>query len=252
MDAGFELRAVRFQYRGAIVLDEVTLRLPQRAHIAILGPSGAGKSTLLRLLAGLEAPAHGEILLDGVIASCPNEIVVLPHQRAISMVFQDLALWPNLSALDNVVLGLSGSGLAAAARRERARAVLELVGIGQLADRRPQALSGGEQQRVALARALAPAPAYLFLDEPFASIDLPVKARLLDEIGHLAEQAKCAVVLVTHDPLEAIALCSQAVVLERGRLIESGALHMLLNANDPPSETVRAFRAQLNLLQKLR
>ena len=89
------------------------------------------------------------------------------------------------------------------------------------------------------------------VDEPFASIDLPVKAKLLDAIEHLAEQAKCAVVLVTHDPLEAIALCNEAVVLERGRLIESGALHVLLNANDPPSETVRAFRAQLSLLQKL-
>ena len=168
------------------------------------------------------------------------------------MVFQDLALWPNLSALDNVVLGLSASGLAAAARRERARAVLERVGIGRLAGRRPETLSGGEQQRVALARALAPAPAYLFLDEPFASIDLPVKARLLDEIGALAEQGQFAVLLVTHDPLEALALCSEAVVLERGRLIESGELRALLNAEQPRSETLQAFRARLRLLQQLR
>lgn len=250
--AGFELRGIRFQYGGAVVLDEMTLCVPARARTAILGPSGAGKSTLLRLLAGLEAPADGEILLDSVIASRQNEIVVPAHRRAISMVFQDLALWPNLSALDNVMLGLSGSGLSGSARRERARAVLDLVGIGKLANRRPQALSGGEQQRVALARALAPAPAYLFLDEPFASIDLPVKARLLDEIGGLSEQGQFAVVLVTHDPLEAMALCSEAIVLEGGRLIESGALQILVSGDEPRSETLRAFRAQLRLLQHLR
>jgi ABC-type Fe3+/spermidine/putrescine transport system ATPase subunit len=247
---GFELRAVAFRCRGAVVLDALTLSLPPRQRTAIVGPSGAGKSTLLRLLAGLEAPTDGEILLDGALVSRPREIVVAPHRRRVSMVFQDLALWPNLSALANIVLGLSGSGLPAATRRRRAQAALELVGIGRLADRLPDTLSGGEQQRVALARALAPAPDYLFLDEPFASIDLSVKARLLAEIARLADQEKLAVLLVTHDPLEALALCDEGVVLECSRLAERGRLQALLDAEPPRSETLQAFRAQLDMLKQ--
>jgi len=247
---GFELRAVGFRRCGTAVLDALTLRFPARTRAAIVGPSGAGKSTLLHLLAGLEAPTDGEILLDGAVVSRPGEIVVAPHRRTVSMVFQDLALWPNLTALANVVLGLAASGLAAAARRERARAMLELVGIAKLADRLPDALSGGEQQRVALARALGPAPAYLFLDEPFASIDLPVKTRLLAEIGRLADQEQIAVLLVTHDPLEALALCDDVVVLEHGCLIERGRLQTLLGV-EPRSESLQAFRAQLARLERL-
>ena len=241
---GFELRAVRFQYGETVVLDEITLRLPAGARTAILGPSGAGKSTLLRLLAGLEAPSHGEILLDGVIASRPRHILVPPHRRAVAMVFQDLALWPNLSALDNVALGLSGSAFSAAGRRTRARAALDEVRLGGLADRRPATLSGGEQQRVALARALAVDPAYLLLDEPFASIDLPTKTRLLADIDDQAVRHGFAVLLVTHDPLEAQALCDEAIVLEQGRVSDCGALQALLNG-EPLSETLRAFRAQV-------
>jgi ABC-type Fe3+/spermidine/putrescine transport system ATPase subunit len=248
---GFELHAVGFRRARSVVLDELTLDFPPRARTAIVGPSGAGKSTLLRLLAGLEAPSHGQILLDGAVISRMQEVVVPPHRRTVSMVFQDLALWPNLSALDNVLLGLSGTDLPIGARRQRAGAVLDLVGIGGLADRVPDTLSGGEQQRVALARALAPAPHYLLLDEPFASIDLPVKTRLLAEIARLADQERIAVVLVTHDPLEAVALCDEGVVLERGRLIERGRLQALLAAEVPQSETLQAFRAQLGALERL-
>ncbi|MGH7787619.1 MAG: ABC transporter ATP-binding protein [Candidatus Binatia bacterium] len=248
---GFELRAVGFQRRGLVVLEALTLRFPPRTRTAIVGPSGAGKSTLLYLLAGLEAPTDGEVLLDGAIVSRRREVVVPPHRRTVSMVFQDLALWPNLSALDNVVLGLAATGLAAPARRERARAVLELVGIGRLANRLPDTLSGGEQQRVALARALGPAPAYLLLDEPFASIDLPVKTRLLAEIARVAEEEQITVLLVTHDPLEALALCDEGVVIEKGRVVEGGAWQTLLDVGVPRSETLRAFQSQLAALRRL-
>ena len=248
---GFELRAVGFRRGRTVVLDELTLHLPPDARTAIVGPSGAGKSTLLQLLAGLEAPSDGQILLDGSVISRMQEVLVPPHRRTISMVFQDLALWPNLSARDNVVLGLSGTALPPGARRQRADAALDLVGVGHLAKRMPDSLSGGEQQRVALARALAPAPRYLFLDEPFASVDLPVKARLLAEIARLAEQEKIAVVLVTHDPLEAVALCDEGVVLECGRLIEHGRLRTLLAAEAPQSATLQAFRAQLGALERV-
>jgi ABC-type Fe3+/spermidine/putrescine transport system ATPase subunit len=248
--AGFELRGVSFRYGRSVVLDTVTFRLPRRVRTALLGPSGGGKSTVLRLLAGLELPTRGEVLVDGAVASSANGIAVPAHRRAISMVFQDLALWPNLSAFDNILLALSGSRLSRAARHERAEAVLDLVGIGGLAHRRPEALSGGEQQRVALARALAPEPAYLLLDEPFASIDWPVKARLLQEILAHSDRTGFAVVLVTHDPLEAMALCRDAVVLEGGRVVECGSLHALLNVGELRSETLRTFRAQLRSVHR--
>jgi ABC-type Fe3+/spermidine/putrescine transport system ATPase subunit len=248
---GFELHGVGLQRAGTALLDGVTVQFSPHAHTAIVGPSGAGKSTLLRLLAGLDAPTHGQILLDGVVVSRPREVIVAPHQRTVSMVFQDLALWPNLSALDNVMLGLSGLRLPSDARRRRAAAVLEVVGIDGLAHRRPDTLSGGEQQRVALARALGPAPRYLFLDEPFASIDLPVKSRLLAEIARLAAQQSITVFLVTHDPLEALGLCDEAVVLESGRLSERGRLKTLLAGEMPRSETLRAFREQLCALKRM-
>jgi ABC-type Fe3+/spermidine/putrescine transport system ATPase subunit len=248
---GFELHGVGLQRAGTALLGGLTVQFSPHAHTAIIGPSGAGKSTLLRLLAGLDVPTEGQILLDGVVVSRPQEVVVAPHLRKVSMVFQDLALWPNLSAFDNVMLGLSGSRLSTAARRRCATAALEMVGIDGLGHRPPDTLSGGEQQRVALARALAPAPRHLFLDEPFASIDLPVKSRLLAEIARLAAQQSIAVFLVTHDPLEALGLCEEAVVLEGGRLSAQGRLKTLLASESPDSETLRAFRDQLCALQRI-
>lgn len=243
MAPGFELRQVTKRYGQTAVLDGIGLGIDGQRRTAILGPSGSGKSTLLRLLAGLDAPSSGEIRLGNSVVSRSQTIVVPPHRRRVSMVFQDLALWPNLTALGNVLLGLSGAGLTRPARMERARDTLALAGIGRLANRRPGTMSGGEQQRLALARALAPRPAFLFLDEPFANLDLATKAQLLDEIAALADATPFAVLLVTHDPLEAAALCTAAFALESGRVAESGELGALLQA--PQSETLRAFRQHL-------
>jgi iron(III) transport system ATP-binding protein len=226
--------------------------MPAGARVAVIGPSGAGKSSLLRLLAGLEAPTAGRIVLDGTVVSGPAEVMVPPQRRHISMVFQDLALWPNLSAVGNVMLALSGSDLPTSVRRLRALETLEQVGVRDLAKRFPETLSGGEQQRVALARALAPAPKHLFLDEPFASIDLPLKSRLLAEIARLADQQHLTIVLVTHDPLEALTLCNDAIVLERGRVAERGQLENLLAAPAQRSETLCAFANQLRALKPIR
>ena len=251
MISGFALRGVGAAHRGVAVLHDVSFEIPPGARMAVVGPSGAGKSTLLRLLAGLEAPSSGQILLDGSAASRPGEIIVAAQQRCVSMVFQDSALWPNLSAPDNVTLALSGGGLNREARRHRAAAALELVGIAALAHRRPDTLSGGEQQRVALARAVAASPRYLLLDEPFASIDLPAKLRLQTELLHLAEQQRIALVLVTHDPLEAAALCADALILEAGRVTARGRWPDLLAAERRESPMLAAFRAQLASVGRL-
>ena len=156
------------------------------------------------------------------------------------MVFQDLALWPNLSVIENVRLGLSGTSLSRREAATRADEALHRCGIESLSNRLPNTLSGGQQQRVALARAIAPRPDFLFLDEPFAGLDLVTKNRLLAEIQALAKEQAFTIVLVTHDPLEATTLCLSAVVLNGGRVEADGTLQELLRT--PNSEILKAFR----------
>ena len=156
------------------------------------------------------------------------------------MVFQDLALWPNLSILANIKLGLAGLRLSKQEAHRRATEALTLCKIDGVADRRPAAVSGGQQQRAALARALAGAPRYLFLDEPFSGLDLVTKAALLRDISRLIEARNVTLVLVTHDPLEATSLCRSAVLVDRGRIAESGRLEELLD--EPNTELLRVFK----------
>lgn len=238
-----EFQAVSKIYGERRVLNDVSFIIPTGAHTAILGPSGCGKSTVLRLLAGLDAPSAGEVLLDGNVVSQPNRVVKPPHQRGIAMVFQDLALWPNLSAKDNILLGLSGAGLTRREVQQRASEALAQCAIASLAERKPGTLSGGEQQRVALARAIAVRPTYLLLDEPFSGLDLVTKTTLLTEIASLAAERNTTIVLVAHDPLEATALCRSVLVLKDGRVEEAGALNDLLRA--PQSELLTVFRSHL-------
>ena len=159
------------------------------------------------------------------------------------MVFQDLALWPNLTAWGNIELGLAGTKLARAQRSDRAHAALEACRIVELGARYPSELSGGQQQRVALARALAVQPQLLLLDEPFSGLDIASKSHLYAAIRRLCSDLALTLIVVSHDPLEAAALCSHAAVLEQGCVAEIGELNVLLRK--PASETLRAFVAQL-------
>ena len=240
MPVGFELRSVSRMYDGFSALSEVSLRIEDGERLAIIGPSGCGKSTILRLLAGVDAPTSGQILLDGSIVSESGRVMLPPHRRGIAMVFQDLALWPNLSILANIKLGLAGLRLSKQEAHRRATEALALCKIDGVADRRPAAVSGGQQQRAALARALAGAPRYLFLDEPFSGLDLVTKAALLRDISRLIEARNVTLVLVTHDPLEATSLCRSAVLIDRGRIEESGRLEELLD--EPNTELLRVFK----------
>ncbi|MCP4407972.1 MAG: ATP-binding cassette domain-containing protein [Gammaproteobacteria bacterium] len=185
-------------------------------------------------------PFRGEVLLNGEVISRANEVIISPHGRGITMVFQDLALWPNLSVLDNVLLGQSAIELNRRKAGARADQALVMCGIEALANRLPGELSGGQQQRVALARAIATRPAFLFLDELFVGLDLVMKTNLLSEILALAEHRQFTILLVTHDPVEVTALCSSAIVLDRGKVVETGDLEELLHS--PQSETLRVFR----------
>jgi ABC-type Fe3+/spermidine/putrescine transport system ATPase subunit len=243
-----EVRSIAHRYDSVDVLLDVSLEIRKGEHLALLGPSGCGKSTLLRLVAGLEIPASGEVWLQGVLASSTGGIALAPHQRGLAMVFQDLALWPNLTALENVVLGLAGARLERRERNSRARAALERCGILGFSERLPGQLSGGQQQRVALARALAVQPKLLLLDEPFSGLDLASKASLCNEILRLTTTLEVTLMLVAHDPFEAAALCSQVAVLEGGRISEIGALDHVLQR--PLSETLRAFAALPRMIQR--
>ncbi len=237
--ASLELRGVSKRHGTATLLAECDLTIREGEHTAILGRSGAGKSTTLRLLAGLEPPTSGQVLVDTTPASGPGRIALPAHQRRVAMVFQDLGLWPSLSVVDNILLGTGATTRGQRHLRERALAAMRLCRIDTLADRRPGSLSGGEQQRVALARAVAAEPRFLFLDEPFAGLDLCTKRELLTDISHLAAMARTTLVLVTHDPTEALSLCSRAVVLDGGRVQADGPWAELLH--EPRSDVLRAF-----------
>ena len=244
-----EVRAVAKQFGNVLVFEDVSFDVHAGVHLALIGESGSGKSTLLRLLAGLDTLNAGEIKIADQVVSTAERIVVPPHERKIGMVFQDLALWPNLTALENVILGLAQAKLSRQERRAQALPALRACRLDDLAHRKPHALSAGQQQRVALARAVAVRPRLLFLDEPFAGLDVIVKAHLFEEIKSLCANFGVTLLVVTHDPLEATALCSEAVVLEDGCLKEKGPLKTLLD--HPSSAILKALVAQLGMRSQM-
>lgn len=241
--ARYEFRNVSKTYRGHTALRDVSCSFTAGEHTAILGPSGGGKTTALRLLAGLDVPTAGQVLLNNSVVSMPGRIVLPPHRRGLAMVFQDLALWPNLTVLGNVLLGLSGAALGRAEARRRAEESLQLCGIAELARRKPWQVSGGQQQRAALARAIAPHPSFLVLDEPFSGLDLLTKSRLFQDIARLVRDRDLTILLVTHDPIEATTLCDRALVFEDGRITAAGPFSELLR--DPRSELLQAFQRSI-------
>jgi len=205
---------------GSLELD-LEVAADEGEVVAVLGPNGAGKTSLLRALAGLLPLAQGRITLDGTVLEDPaKKIFVPPERRPVGMVFQDYLLFPHLSALENVAFGLRSRRVPAATAR--ARDWLERVGLTDLADVRPAALSGGQAQRVALARALATDPRLLLLDEPLSALDVTTRAGTRRDLRrHLANVSGIRLV-VTHDPLEAMALADRLMVIEGGRLVQSG------------------------------
>lgn len=194
-----------------------------RQVVALLGPNAAGKTTLLRALAGLVPISHGSVTLDDLVLDDTAHHVHVPTEnRPIGVVFQDYLLFPHLSALDNVAFGLRTRGRGRKAARAAALTWLGRMGLVDQADARPRALSGGQAQRVALARALATEPRLLLLDEPLAAMDAGARAELRRELGrHLAAfEGTCLV--VTHDPIEAMTLADRLVVMDAGRVVQSG------------------------------
>jgi molybdate transport system ATP-binding protein len=203
---------------------ELELQVEAGQVVALLGPNGAGKTTALRALAGLLPLASGRVVLDrNVLEDAARGIRVPAERRPLGMVFQDYLLFPHMSALENVAFGLRARGRGRGEARLLAGAWLDRLGLAGLGDARPRALSGGQQQRVALARALAPEPRLLLLDEPLAALDASMRAEVRRDLRRHLREFPGASLLVTHDPLEAMALADRLVVIEGGRILQSGS-----------------------------
>ncbi|WP_128977552.1 ABC transporter ATP-binding protein [Streptomyces roseicoloratus] len=206
---------VRFGARA--VLDAVDLEVADHEIVCVLGPSGSGKSTLLRAVAGLQALDGGRVLLDGA-----DQTGVPVHRRGVGLMFQDHQLFPQRDVAGNVAFGLRMHGVGTAERGARVEELLDLVGLPGAGRRAVSSLSGGEQQRVALARALAPRPRLLMLDEPLGQLDRGLRERLVTELRRLFRQLGTTVLAVTHDQGEAFALADRVVVMNDGRIAQSG------------------------------
>ena len=232
---------VRKLFGAFTAIPDLTLTIEPGTLVTLLGPSGCGKTTTLRMLAGLEHPSAGRILIGG------KDVTMLPaNERDVSMVFQSYALFPHMNALDNVAYGLESSGLKRKDARERAEEGLTLVGLGGYGQRLPAELSGGQQQRVAVARALALEPQVLLLDEPLSNLDARLRRRVRTEIRDLQQRLGFTAVYVTHDQDEALAVSDKVVIMKDGEIAQSGSPRELYEL--PASAFIADFMGEANVV----
>lgn len=211
---------IAHSYHGKETLSGLSLTVEPGEVLCLLGPSGSGKTTLLRIAAGIEAQTSGRILLNDREMAGPS-VFLPPEKRGIGLMFQDFALFPHMTLLDNVRFGLTA--LESAAAREEAMHALARVGLTHYADRYPHVLSGGEQQRVALARALAPRPAVILMDEPFSGLDSRLKDSVRADTLAILREARATAIVVTHDAEEAMRMSDRIALLRGGRLVQVGS-----------------------------
>ncbi|CAN7619744.1 ABC transporter ATP-binding protein [Pararhizobium sp. LjRoot238] len=219
-DPALELCNVSRRFGKTVALDDVSLTISSGEIICLVGRSGCGKSTLLRMIAGVDMVDAGRILLNGDEVSGPSTFVE-PEDRKIGFVFQDYALFPHLTVEQNILFGLRGRPKKTVA--DRVAEILEHIGIEHLKARYPHMLSGGEQQRAALARALAPQPDILLMDEPFSNLDRGLRDRVRDETLSLLKNLGTTVIMVTHDPEEALSAGDRVVLMKAGRIVQTGS-----------------------------
>jgi iron(III) transport system ATP-binding protein len=210
---------VSHRYGSVLAVDDVSLEINPGEVLCLVGPSGCGKTTLLRIVAGLETLQQGRVLLnDRAVAE--RNLHVPPERRRVGMLFQDYALFPHLTVSQNVAFGLGGTP--ESEKRKRATLLLQRVQLAEMLDRYPHTLSGGQQQRVALARALAPGPHVMLLDEPFSGLDTRLREEVRDETLAVLKESGAAVLMVTHDPAEAMAMGDRIAVMRRGVIQQVG------------------------------
>ncbi|MFK7752491.1 MAG: ABC transporter ATP-binding protein [Sedimentitalea sp.] len=238
-----EIKNLVRHFDGRAVVDDVSLSVRPGQVTCLLGPSGCGKSTTLRMIAGVEMQDSGEIWVDGKLV-CDTVFRVPPEKRGIGLMFQDFALFPHLSVADNVGFGLKGR------RKENRGRVLELlerVDLAQFIDGYPHQLSGGEQQRVALARALAPRPSIMLMDEPFSGLDNRLRDGIRDQTLALLKDEDTAVLLVTHEPDEAMRMADEIALMRDGKIVQQGAPYNVYTR--PVDRAAVAFFSDANVLR---
>ncbi|HLW38874.1 MAG TPA: ABC transporter ATP-binding protein, partial [Brumimicrobium sp.] len=200
-----------FDKGKSYALENVSFNLKAGQVCAIVGESGSGKTTLVRCIAGLERPDHGTITMEGNTLVSLDKFVQ-PEKRKVGLVFQEYALFPHLTILDNVLYGISKMKN----KKKRAQEMLDLVGLSEMGKRYPYQLSGGQQQRVALARALAPEPSLLILDEPFSNLDMMLRTQLRNEVFDIIKKTNVTVLFVTHDTQDALSVADEILILQKG------------------------------------
>ncbi|WP_399678761.1 ABC transporter ATP-binding protein [Xenophilus sp.] len=241
MSNGIEFRNVTKRYgtdgSAPLAVKGISFEVPQGTLATILGPSGCGKTTTLRMIAGLESPTSGQILMGG------RDVTTLgPGERNVSMMFQSYALFPHMDVRENVAYGLRMSGMKKADALARATEALRGVGLVGFDERLPSELSGGQQQRVALARALVLEPAVLLFDEPLSNLDARLRREMREEIRAIQQRLKLTVAYVTHDQSEALAVSDQIIVMDHGVIAQRGTPESLYNR--PESEFVAGFMGE--------
>ena len=240
---GLEVRQLTRRFGGRDVVRDVSLHIPCGQVTCLLGPSGCGKSTTLRLIAGVDRQDEGEVILNGTPVSDGLRHDP-PEKRQIGLMFQDFALFPHLTVTENVAFGLTG---AKAQINTRVEELLSRVQLAAFADARPHELSGGEQQRVALARALAPRPKIMLMDEPFSGLDNRLRDGIRDETLAILKEENTAVLLVTHEPDEAMRMADEIALMRDGRIIQRGAPYNVYNA--PADRQAAAFFSDINIIR---
>jgi len=235
-------RNVSKRWGSTVAVDNVSLDVEPGEFFALLGPSGCGKTTLLRMLAGLEVPTEGTILIDGQdMGNIP------PNKRAVNMVFQSYAVFPHMTVADNVAYGLKIDGVPEQERARRVQEALDLVQLGHLAERMPDQLSGGQRQRVALARALVKKPKVLLLDEPLSALDAKLREAMRFELSQLQQKVGITFIMVTHDQNEALAIASRIAVMNKGSIAQLGTPSDLYEF--PASRFVADFIGSVNMFE---
>lgn len=229
------------QYGQTLAVEQFDLNVAKGEFVTFLGPSGCGKTTVLRMIAGFEHPTSGTVTING-----RDVTPIPPNRRNIGMVFQNYALFPNMSVADNVAFGLTVQGKSKSERTQRVEEVLTLVQLEAFAQRYPYQLSGGQQQRVALARALAFRPELLLLDEPLSALDAKVRGELRQEIRRIQQELGITAIFVTHDQEEAMSISDRIVVMNKGRVEQVAAPFEVYNY--PSTPFVASFVGTLNRL----
>src|SRR5918992_347005 len=243
--ASVSLHGLTKQFTGMAAVDDLRLEIKDGEFVSLLGPSGCGKTTTLRLVAGFLQPDAGEIRVnDQVISSAA--FLIPPERRNMSMIFQSYAIWPHMTVFQNVAYGLKFKKLAAREVEEKTERLLRVVHLEALRARYPAELSGGQQQRVALARALVVEPQILLLDEPLSNLDANLREEMRFEIRRLHEEFRITTIYVTHDQAEAMATSDRIVVLNGGRMVQSGRPAEIFD--HPKTRFVAEFVGKANIL----